>query len=282
MSRGSSSRKKSLNALATTYMTFAIALGVALFALVLLFFSLNDALWEEGSLAPVLLTEIGGLLLVSAALTLVWELFAKRQFANELFEKAGISESIRETGLISALDDFQKLDGRSEPNWEDILGATNSIDFFVAGGTGWDNNHSWFFERLQKTQGAQINVFLPDPEGEKVVKELTSRFEDYTEEDTIKRLRKAEKYFRGVREKATDAGAIVNIRFVPMAPMYTFYFCGRVLVVALYKHKPYSEDGTVPVFIFGPGTMYDYFEREKEYLESVGRAASVSQGETRS
>lgn len=297
-----SSRERSLWGLVTTYQTVAIALGVVLLAIGLLAVSLNDALWGDSSVAPALLTELGGLLFVSAALTLLWDLAGKRSFKREVLEDvkeaqlahrqdfldevekiarradaagrelleevwkvAYISEAVRQTGLSEAYDDFQKLDWR---NFE----GTKRFDAFFAGGTSFRRSHQKFFEDLEDTPGAEVNVYLPDPENPKIVKELELRFTRYTGEEVRKRLTDAVEDFRGMRDRAE--GPTVNVWFVPFAPLYTFYRCDDTFVFTPYRHRPYEQKGTVPVFVFGQGgAMHAHFERELAYLETTGRDA---------
>lgn len=263
MSSSSSSSSRKI----TNYKAVAVSLGVILFAVVLFVFSLNDGLWGDQQIAPAVLTELGGLLAVSAALTLLWELGAKREFLDEIWDKAGLANSVRESGFIDAVD-FRKLD------WKDYLKDVRRHDVFFAGGTTWRRSHDDFFEDLQKKRGAEVNVFLPDPDNEAVVAELMRRFENYTEDGIRTRIGDAVRDFGGMRDRAkAQGGAAVSVWFVPYAPAYTLYRFGDKFVFTPYRHRPYGEEGTVPAFVFGPGSMHDFFEREIEYLRRTGMDA---------
>lgn len=255
--------------LITTYKTVAIALAVALVAILLFVAGHNEALQSASGTTAIILTEIGGLLLVSAALTLLWELGAKREFANELFEKARISEFVRETGLIKAFDDFQKLD------WDEHFEGTKNFDVYFAGGTGFRKSHQKFFEDLEDNPQATINVFLPDPDDEVIVEQLRLRWRPkYTEQKVRERLTDAIVDFNGVLERARAKGATVNVWLVPFAPLYTLYRCDDVFVFTPYRHRPYESKGTVPVSIYRQGgSMHEYFEKELAFLKENGRNA---------
>lgn len=259
----------------TNYKAVAVSLGVILFAVVLFVFSLNDALWGGQQVAPAVLTELGGLLAVSASLTLLWELGAKREFLDEVWHKAVLSNSVKESGFIDAVD-YTKL------NWSgDLLEDIKRLDVFFVGGTTWRKTNSVSLKKLEKTKGAEVNLFLPDPNNEAVVAELERRFEDDTKDEVLARINNTKTFFGKMRDNAKEEdGAVVNVWFVPFAPAYTLFRCGGKFVFTPYRHRPSGEEDTVPAFVFGPGEMHDFFEREFKYLRRTGKNAFDARGLT--
>jgi len=79
----------------------ATVVGVA--GLGLIFLSDASAVWGNGlnDTLPLVIRHIGSLLLVTVALTLIWELSAKRSFVDELYSKANIAQSITALGLLN-------------------------------------------------------------------------------------------------------------------------------------------------------------------------------------
>lgn len=123
----------------------------------------------------------------------------------------------------------------------------------------WCRSHDDFFEDLQ---GTEVNVFLSDPNNEAVVAELERRFENYTQYAVRMWLMDTVGDFGEVRDKGKGQSSVaVNVWFVPYAPAYTLFRCDDTFVFATYRHRPYGDEGTVPAFVFGPGSMHDFFER---------------------
>ncbi len=212
--------------------------------------------WLKGkeSLLTVI-RDVGSLLFVTVAITLLWELYGKRAFLDEILAKVQISKEIKFAGVVKITDSFHR-----DIDWKSYFHTVNKLDIFFAYGRTWQNTHIQELKEVAARKGARIRVVLPDPEDEQTVCELARRFSS-TPENLKTLIKEAETNFRNLRASAGTNGAQINIWFLPAAPLFTFYRFDNIAIFALYSHR--RERAPVSTFVCEMGgTLYDYIRKE--------------------
>ncbi len=74
---------------------FVLFVGVLLLFLSERLTFVTGYLWVKSSIS-----NLGGLLVATISIAILWELFSKRAFLDELLEKTGFAEDIHSTGLL--------------------------------------------------------------------------------------------------------------------------------------------------------------------------------------
>lgn len=247
--------------------TLLIALAIAILGIVLLYLSAKE-FWRGYQAWQVVVRDVGGLLLVTVAIALLWELWVKRAFLDELLAKAQISKEITFAGLVKITDSFHQ-----DIDWKSYFRTVNKLDIFVAYARTWRSVHRQDLEKVAVRQDARIRVVLPDPEDEQTVVELARRF-GCGPEDLIKRIREAETDFTRLRSYGGERGAQIDIWFFPGTPRFSFYRFDRIAIFALYNHR--REQASVPTFVCEMGgTLYDYIRKEFDAMIQPGGLARL-------
>lgn len=235
----------------TTLQVLLIAGAVAVIGLALL-------TWADGWNLD-LAADFGRLLLVTVALTLLWELHGRRVFADEVLELASVGSDVRAAGLRSV--NMNYLEGVA---WPELLMGAPEIDLVVSWANTWRNQH---LERLRKViaNGGKLRVLLPDPDDEAGVRSLATQF-DMSDEDVVKEIRRAAKEYAQLR----SGGGTVEIWFRPAVAPWALYRVGTTAVFTLYRAA--RERGNVPVVVATqPGSLYTFAVDEIAALLKVGR-----------
>lgn len=245
-----------------------VALVIAGIGILLLFVvTANNNFWVNHKTWQAVIQQIGGLLLVTVVITLLWEFIGKRAFLDEILAKANISKELGFAGITQITDSFhQKLD------WSTYFRSVNKLDIFFAYGRTWRNTHLEELQKVVARRDTRIRVVLPDHEIDYVVQELARMFN--SDPASLKAsIVEAEEYFRALRNSALTNGAKVDIWFLPAAPHFSFYRFDRIAIMALYTHR--KDRAPVPTFVCEKdGTLYDYIRQEFDAVvkpDGIGR-----------
>jgi len=251
--------------------TLFISSIIAIFGIGLLWISANDKWWTNFKVWQTVLQNIGALLVVTVAISFLWELYGKRVFLDEVLAKAQISKELTFAGITKITDTFHNRD----IDWKKYFSTVNKLDIFFAYGRTWRNTYADEFRKVAVRNGARIRIVLPDPEDKQVMSELARRF-NCTENEIKKAIKEAEAYFRSLINSAGANGAQIDIWFLPAAPLFTFYRFDRVGILALYTHR--RDRAAVPTFVCEMGgTLYDYIYKEfKAMIKEKGLAKCVT------
>lgn len=251
--------------------TILVALGVGGLGVILLYLSARD-FWIGHEAWQVVVRNIGGLLVITVAITLLWELWAKRAFLDEVLAKVRVAEEIKLAGVVRITDSWHR-----DVDWESLFRTVKKLDIFFAYGHTWRSNNDRQLKEVATRKDARIRVVLPDPEDELTVSELTRRF-NYTSKKLRELIREAEMYFRNLKSVSGNNGAQIDIWFLPAAPQFAFYRFDRIAVFTLYSHS--RERTPVPAFVVEMGgTLYDYIRKEFDAMIRPGGLAKLITGE---
>jgi len=232
-----------------------IALIFVIIGIIILLFGANEKWWTNNRVWQTLLTQIGSLLVVTATLTMAWELIGKRAFLDEVLVKAHLSRDIKFSGILQVTDSFH-----SDVDWKGYINRSSKIDIFFAYGHTWRQSHFQEFQNAAERQDIRIRVVLPDPEDADTVRELARRF-DYTKEKLIGLIVEAREYFEKLLPPNSDNSEKIGIWFLPAAPTFTFYRFDQIGVLAIYTHR--KKRVGVPTFVCERGgTLYEYIWNE--------------------
>jgi hypothetical protein len=218
--------RTSLRTIAATLIVFIVGLGLLM--------AVNEWDWlrDKHHTIAAFLREISALLIVTVAVTLVWELAAKRAFVDELMSKARkaltnviaearVAEELRAAGSKVFTKDFwHGID------WLALFKDTNTLDLFSAAARNWIGAHTPQLQELAKREGARIRVVLPNPENPKIISEMARRFGKRDEEVRA-----------NILETVGDLMAIFVEPFERQpgqkAPNFSLYFCATAPVFTL-------------------------------------------------
>lgn len=246
--------------------TLLIALGVAGLGIGLLYISSHKEWWKNYEAWQTVIRDIGGLMLVTVAITVLWSLWGKRAFLDEILAKTQLSKEITFAG-ISKITDFYLQD----IDWKSLFHTVNKLDIFFAYGQVWRKTYLQELREVAARKGARIRVVLPDPEDKQAISELARRF-CYTIEDIIKLIKDAESDFRRLRSSAGNNAAQIDIWFLPAVPLFSFYRFDNLIIFSLYSHR--RERVPVPTFVCElGGTLYSYIRDEFEAMIRPGGLA---------
>ncbi len=243
-------------------------LAIGLIALGLALLSSAESQWVKnfGFLEHVV-RSVGTTVLGVAVVSVVWDLNAKRRFADELFAIADVASSIQESGV-------QKIDRQfHDLPWKKLFEESKTVSIFIAYGRTWRNTNKPLLTAFVGTKGKQLNIFLPDYNDAKVVGELAARFSIGSDE-MAKRIKEAVVEFRSF---AIEAGGSASQRMKVflvkgIAPTATYYVFDNAAIMTTYCHCP--EKKPVPVLQAGrPGTLYDYISEEIQAVRTFSSEA---------
>ncbi|MFH1372102.1 MAG: hypothetical protein ABII09_12570 [Planctomycetota bacterium] len=202
---------------------------------------------------------LGGSLFVIASVSLIWDLFLKRDFLHEILEKSGISRDINLWGIEKITDSFHE-----DIDWKSLIQNSNKIDIFFAYGRTWRSTHEADLRQAAENKDVCFRVVLPDPDSQQLLSELARRF-NLTTDEVKQRIEEAFNFFRDINHKNDEHGAAIKIWYLPESPVFSFYCFDSIGILALYKHK--KERGSVPTIVCKKGgSLYEFIKQEFDVM----------------
>jgi hypothetical protein len=230
---------------------------VILFGLALV---LASAMLEEdgfGEAGIAALREIGLLLVVTVALTALWDLRARRALTKEILDAVGVSHEVERAGLTRIVDNYLDIDYSAH------LACARQVDLFFTYAHTWRATHATDLRALVGRPGTRIRVVLPDASDNALVAQLASRF-GYTPEKVRTHVEDAAADMENYRTQAVPE-ANVEVRFTREPPVFTSYRMDDVCVAVLYSQVP-AERCPVPAFEARGGHLAKFFAEQFEGL----------------
>lgn len=236
---------------------------VAVIAVVLLWQS------ETAELSLVqesLLANVGGLMLVSVSLYLLFEFWLRRAWVNELFAEAQAGEKIRAAGLRGISTDFSSVD------WADHFAGSARLDLWFSYALTWNHEHHGEITKLLRQPGAKVRVLLPAHQDSEVMGDLARRFG--MQADEVRN--KIEEVIGLLESLPVPTSGSLELRVVPMAPVFTFYRFDDSVVVAMFHHRQRLDARVVCMEAEAPGDLYTYMGEEFEGMWGVAEPVTSS------
>src|SRR5690606_27560373 len=101
-----------------------IAIGTVAAGALILWWS---TAWASSAPMAAFLGQLGGLLVATGLLTVVWDVFGRRAFAREVLAKARLSADVVDSGITRITDQYLH-----EVAWEELFDGARHIDIVVA------------------------------------------------------------------------------------------------------------------------------------------------------
>jgi hypothetical protein len=143
---------------AITWKMVAFSLLVLIAGIGVMYWAEQDAWWKGHELWRAVVREIGAMFFTTVAVALVWELAGRHELVDEVFEIAGISEQLKNAGVVGA-----SKEPHSGVKWEECFAGSRTLDVLI----GWDFSISEAVREkiaaLAQRSGTQIRIILPKP-----------------------------------------------------------------------------------------------------------------------
>lgn len=200
---------------------------------------------------------IAGTLLATGVLSVVWELYLRRSFTAEVLSAANISVDLRDAGLTKI-----EFDGTCLP-WSDLFEGANELDLLFSHASSWRGTYEARLKRIAEKCPGKVRVFLPDPDNDAVVSELSARFGKTTQAMKDKIL--------AAKSDFQQMG--IRVFLLSIAPTYSAYRFGDSLIVAFYSHT--KEKAYVPHFVCSRGgKLFEFVSTQLNELSIPERGIS--------
>jgi hypothetical protein len=245
-------------------MTVLFALLLVGAGLGLMWFSDTPLLQPHKTLQD-LINQVGGVLITTGAIAVLWDLFARRELMNEILEKTGVSDEVRDAGV-------QHLKAASKDiSWKELIEGAKSIDVFLAYGRSWFSNYSNSLQKFAESKSTSLNVYLPDPDDSSTMAILASRF-GYSVVQLQDLIAETVKNFSDLKK---GDGSTVAIFYRKGYPTYTAQrFDRRWLVVSFYPNSVGRAD--IPTLLLGQGNyLDDFFQKDLDDTATASKALTT-------
>ena len=215
---------------------------------------ISEAKWTSDSPAlKGVFGQLGGLMLASIAIAMIWELFSKRALMEEMLNKARVAEDIHRNGLEGfSLYPLKGVDHTK------LIKNSQQIDILVSYGGSWRNQNEWELREFAKRSGTKARVILNDPDDDELLGDLARRFGKSA--SVIKGLiNDAISDYKKIFD--VTKGATLEIWVHRRTPVYSCYRFDNVIVSTSYRYQ--EGRGQVPTMTCARGgDLYDFFKCE--------------------
>ncbi|MEA4907861.1 MAG: hypothetical protein GYA17_08865 [Chloroflexi bacterium] len=181
---------------------------------------------------------------------------------DSLIDKLLVSDSICQAGLDSITMQARNID------WDHLFEKVDQLDVFFTYARTWRSTNSNLLDQFIHRKDTRLRVVLPDPENEVILQELAHRFSKSPGEFQ-NLIAEASRDYTKMYETASQNGAVVELWYASVAPMFTLYRFDKLGILALGSYK--DTKGDVPHFLVSEGgTLYKYILEEFNTLIATG------------
>lgn len=238
--------KPSLIEKVVTYKTAGWALLVVVAGFVCLWAS-NAHWFDTRPVREATLNQLGGLLVTTGGLGVLWDLRGKRDMMDEILEKVRVSSDVRAAGFDRATMEWMDVP------WADLLRSAKEVEVFISRGRSWRTNNWTELQAFAARDGRKLKLYLPNPLHEPTVKILAMRYASTPEKERDEILDTA----REIAKLGKGSAADIRIYYRDGDPTYTCYKFDSQVIVSLYANR--RDRGKIPVMVFTDGTFHDFF-----------------------
>ena len=188
----------------------------------------------------------------------LWEIFAKKRFAESVLEMAKISKNIEQSGVDHIDIDFSSI------NWQAELTKTHNLTAIFTYAQTWRNSNRVTIQRFTAKRKNRFTVIMPDYENKDIMAEFDRRY-NYEDGKTSELIKEAVMDY-------CELGAKVYL--FNKSLQATYYIMDNVALMAFFKHSPGKS--TVPyIRAESSGSFYDYIIAEKRAILNDSVSVSV-------
>ncbi len=209
--------------------------------------------------AKLFLTTIVSTIGAAFLVNFLWEIFAKKRFAESIFQVAQISKNIEQSGVDHIDTDFSSI------NWKAELEKTHHFTAIFTYARTWRNSNRVAIQNFTKKRRNEFTVIMPDYENDDIMAEFDRRF-NYAPGKT-KEL---------IEESIIDyLGLGAKVYLFNKSLQASYYVMDNVALMAFFKHSPGRS--TVPyIRAESIGSFYDYVISEKNAILDASVSVSVT------
>ncbi|MCU7724562.1 hypothetical protein ODJ79_12615 [Actinoplanes sp. KI2] len=220
--------------------------------------------WRSHPSSQAFLEALGGLLIVTAGFSMLWELMGKRAFARELMESWRTSADLEAAGIKRVTDQFYDA-----TLWEDCFKGVEKLDIFVAYANTWRRMHMAKLKEVAKKSSGRIRVYLADPDDDLTMKTLSARFET-TPDDLRKKIAETKDEFESLR---VPGGASIEVWYWAGDRVFTFYRFDNTAVFVPYKHSEGRSSSLPTIACRNGGLIFQFVYDELVSIRGGSRPA---------
>jgi len=233
----------------TTYKTVVYGLLIAVAGFGAMWLS-NISWFAKHSALQTTVNQLGGLLIITGGLAILWDLRGKRGIMDEVLEKTRIASDVSAAGIELAT--MKWLD----PPWDDLFRNARKISVFISYGSSWRKFHWTKLQAFIANRGNSFRLFLPDPDDDPTMEVLAKRYDSTPDKIRVAVRETAEEFAK----LQASSGGNIRIYYRPGDPTYTCYHFDDKTLVTLYSNK--RARGDVPTLLVGQGTFRDFFTQD--------------------
>lgn len=205
--------------------------------------------------STTIVSTIGAAFLVN----FLWEIFAKKRFAESIFEVAKISKNIEQSGVDHIDTDFSSI------NWRAELAKTHNFTAIFTYAQTWRNSNRVTIQKYTGKKRNKFIVVMPDYENDDIMAEFDRRY-NYEPGKTRSLICDAVIDY-------SELGAKVYLYNKSLQA--TYYVMDTVAFMAFFKHSP--GKATVPyIRAESNGSFYNYIETEQAAILDASVRVSVT------
>ena len=224
-----------------------------------------DEFWKCENIWKTIITSALSALASLFGVAMIWEVIAKKTFAQEIIRTVGISENIAESGIVEIKEDFKNI------NWnEELRNATSFTTFFVYAKT-WREANRTLLEKIGKN--IEWKAVLANYNNDELMEYYDRKFsygnygdKSYSTKDLVLEAARELKKMN------------VQVFLSNHECMHSYYMIsGNKCILALNKH--YKEKGYVPTIKIEKNTINNnsslMFEFCKKDLDEIIKESSI-------
>ncbi len=203
------------------------------------------------------LTSITSTVAAAFLVNVLWELFAKKGFAELIYQITQISQNIEKSGIDNVDMDFSCID------WKHELCSTQNFTAVFTYARTWRNSNNAtlkeYAKKVNKRRGNRVRgsftIIMPDYENDRIMEEFDRRFQ-YDSGKTKSLIQESAKEYN-------ELGAKVFLFDGSLHASY--YLLDNVGFMSFFNHA--KEKNTVPVIrAENKGTFYEYISTEVDNI----------------
>lgn len=204
----------------------------------------KEEVWTQNLGYQKFIDTLGSTLIVTGLITVAWDLFGKRAFAEEILATISMSRALISAGILQIAPSFQSR----EINWDKLFQKASEVDVLFYGSSMWrTQNYKNIRELLQRPR-TKLRILIPDPNDQKTMIESAGRLK-MSLDDQIQYINKTINYFRELSVEFPKAK--IQVWVIKKSPLISIFRFDDIAVVTFYSHLGYVE--SIPTIICSRG-----------------------------
>lgn len=222
---------------------------------------------KSSGAAASILSDVGAVLLVSAVVSVLWEVRVRRAFLGELLERIQFRDNVTDAGLSDVVN-------VGEIDWESLFERSREVDLFIGYGRTWRKNNTDSIRDFLRRNERRMRVFLPDPSDARVM--TTLAVHSFRQEpQMVERVMDSIDDFRALAEHSSCCG-VLEVHLVGSAPLYSFYRFDDTVVICLHNHLEGYTKKLPAIVAERPGELFQFVHQQIEDLAACSSHARLA------